>query len=201
MHVSIDLSSHKLVTVPPSRPGDSNLMVAQILGLIPLHQTTLLKSRPHKETSTLTGPWGYSLSPFRDWNGPGWWVLNHIFPFPMCLERVQRSLSFHPEVCRRNNVEFHNFRWNGELWWAGLAGTVVNGSRKKTSCSSVCMRGWGATIPLFIGENKWHHVGSISRHWAHSLTADFLTSWGLRIGCLQLFGCWALYCLGSSYPF
>ena len=54
MHVSIDLGFYKLVTVPPSRPGDSNLVVAKILGLIPLHQTTLLKSKPHKESSTLT---------------------------------------------------------------------------------------------------------------------------------------------------
>ena len=55
MHVSIDLSFHKLVTVSPSKPGDSSLMVAKILGLTPLHQTTLLKSEPHKESSTLTG--------------------------------------------------------------------------------------------------------------------------------------------------
>jgi hypothetical protein len=55
MHVSIDLGFHKLVTVPLSRPGDNNLMVAQILGLTSLHQTTLLKSEPHKESSTLTG--------------------------------------------------------------------------------------------------------------------------------------------------
>ena len=55
MHISIDLGFHKLVTVPPSRPGDSSLMVAKILGLTPLHQTTLLKSEPHKESSTLTG--------------------------------------------------------------------------------------------------------------------------------------------------
>ena len=55
MHVFIDLGFHKLVTMPPSKPGDSSLMVAQILGLTPLHQTTLLKSEPHKENSTLTG--------------------------------------------------------------------------------------------------------------------------------------------------
>jgi hypothetical protein len=54
MHVSIDLGFHKLVTMPSSRPGDSNLMVVKILGLTPLHQTTLLKSEPHKGSSTLT---------------------------------------------------------------------------------------------------------------------------------------------------
>uniref|UniRef100_A0A2N9F8H4 Uncharacterized protein n=1 Tax=Fagus sylvatica TaxID=28930 RepID=A0A2N9F8H4_FAGSY len=55
MHVFIDLGFHKLVTVPPSRPGDSILIVAKILGLTPFHQTTFLKSEPHKESSTLTG--------------------------------------------------------------------------------------------------------------------------------------------------
>jgi hypothetical protein len=55
MHVSIDFDFHKLATVPPSRPGDSSLMVIKILGLTPLHQTTFLKSKPHKGSSTLTG--------------------------------------------------------------------------------------------------------------------------------------------------
>ena len=55
MRVSIGLGFHKLVTVPLSRPGDSNLMVAQTLGLTPLHQTTLLKSEPHKESSIFMG--------------------------------------------------------------------------------------------------------------------------------------------------
>ena len=63
MHVSIELSFHKLATVPPSRPGDSNLMVAKILGLTPLHQTTLLKSKPHKESSTLMGL-GHGATPY-----------------------------------------------------------------------------------------------------------------------------------------
>jgi hypothetical protein len=55
MHVSIDFGFHKLVTMSPSRPGDSSLIVAKILGLTPLYQTTLLKSEPHNESSTLTG--------------------------------------------------------------------------------------------------------------------------------------------------
>ena len=54
MHVSIDLGFHKLITVPPNRPDDNSLMVAKILELTPLHQTTLLKSEPHKKSSTLT---------------------------------------------------------------------------------------------------------------------------------------------------
>ena len=55
MHVSINLGFHKLIIVPPSRLDDSSSMVAKISGLTPLHQTTLLKSEPHKESSTLTG--------------------------------------------------------------------------------------------------------------------------------------------------
>jgi hypothetical protein len=55
MHASIDLGFHKLIIVPLSRPNDSSSMVAKISGLTPLYQTTLLKSEPHKESSTLTG--------------------------------------------------------------------------------------------------------------------------------------------------
>ena len=55
MHVSVDLGFHKLATVPPNRPDDCSLMVAKILELTPLYQATLLKSEPHKESSTLTG--------------------------------------------------------------------------------------------------------------------------------------------------
>ena len=55
MHVFIDLGFHKLATVPPNRSSDNSLMVTKILGLIPLHQTTLVKSEPHKGSSTLTG--------------------------------------------------------------------------------------------------------------------------------------------------
>ena len=55
MHVSIDLGFHMLATMPPNRPSDSSLMITKILGLTPLHQTTLFKSEPHKGSSTLTG--------------------------------------------------------------------------------------------------------------------------------------------------
>ena len=94
MHVFIDLGFHKLATMSPSRPGDSSLMVAKILGLTPLHQTTLLKSEPHKGSSTLTGL-GRGATP---------WVLfriemdmgHEVFPFPVYLGCAQRSLSFYP---------------------------------------------------------------------------------------------------------
>ena len=55
MHVSCNFGFNKLIIVPPSRPDDSSLMVTKILGFTPLHQTTLLKSEPHKGSSTLTG--------------------------------------------------------------------------------------------------------------------------------------------------
>jgi hypothetical protein len=55
MHVSRDLGLHKLIIMPPNRPNDSSSMVAKISGLTPLHQTTLLKSEQHKESSILMG--------------------------------------------------------------------------------------------------------------------------------------------------
>jgi hypothetical protein len=55
IHVSINLGFHKLIIVPPSRLDNSSSMVAKISGLTPLHQTTLLKSELHKESSTLMG--------------------------------------------------------------------------------------------------------------------------------------------------
>uniref|UniRef100_A0A2N9HEW3 Uncharacterized protein n=1 Tax=Fagus sylvatica TaxID=28930 RepID=A0A2N9HEW3_FAGSY len=66
MHVSCDFGFHKPIIVPPSRPNDRSSMATKISGLTPLHQTTLLKSDQHKESSFLTGlgRGSYSLSPF-----------------------------------------------------------------------------------------------------------------------------------------
>ena len=69
MHVSIDLGFHKLIIVPPSRLDDSSLVVGKISGLTPLHQTTLLKSEPHKKSSTLTGL-GHGATPAASLNRP-----------------------------------------------------------------------------------------------------------------------------------
>ena len=55
MHVFIDLGFHKLIIVSPSIPDDSSSMVAKISRLTLLHQTTLLKSEPHKESNIITG--------------------------------------------------------------------------------------------------------------------------------------------------
>ena len=54
MYVFIDLSSHKPIIVPPSRPNDNSSRVAKISGQTPLHQTILLKSEQHKKSSILT---------------------------------------------------------------------------------------------------------------------------------------------------
>ncbi len=135
MHVSNDLGFHKLIIVPLSRPNDSSSMVAKILELTPLHQTTLLKWESHKEGSTLTGL-GHGATP---WVllGPEWtWVIGffyHISPFPMRLGCFQWSLSYYAEVCCMNSIRIHSFRWNGGLRWVGNAGAVWNG-RPTASC-------------------------------------------------------------------
>ena len=66
MHVSCNFGFNKLIIVPPSRPNDNSSMATKISGLTPLHQTTVLKSDQHKESSFLTGlgRGSYSLSPF-----------------------------------------------------------------------------------------------------------------------------------------
>uniref|UniRef100_A0A2N9H1T0 Uncharacterized protein n=1 Tax=Fagus sylvatica TaxID=28930 RepID=A0A2N9H1T0_FAGSY len=115
MHVSCDFGFHKLITVPPSRPNDSSSMATKILGLTPLHQTTLLKSDQHKESSFLTGlgRGSYSLSPFRTGMGMVMGFLSHFSIFhaswllPVVFELLCRSLlreqyqnSWFPVECR-----------------------------------------------------------------------------------------------------
>ena len=134
MHASINLGFYKLIIMPPNRPNDSSSLVAKISGLTPLHQTTLLKLEPHKESSTLTGldrratPWVFL--------GLEWtWVMGfffyHISPFSMRLDCFQWSLSCYAEVCCVNSIKIHSFRWNGGLRWVGNAGAVW---KWKTSC-------------------------------------------------------------------
>ena len=60
---SIDFGSYKLATMSPNRPSHSCLMVTKALGLIPLPQTTLIKSQQHKRSSTLTGL-GHGATPW-----------------------------------------------------------------------------------------------------------------------------------------
>ena len=91
MHASIDLGFHKLIIVPPNRPNNSSLMVAKISGLTPFHQTTLLKSDQHKESSFLIGldRGSYSLSPFGTGMGMGYgfFPISHAsWLFPIVFE-------------------------------------------------------------------------------------------------------------------
>jgi hypothetical protein len=115
MHVSCDFGFYKLIIVPPSRPNDSSSMATKILGLTPLHQTTLLKSDQHKESSFLTGlgRGSYSLSPFGTGMGMVMGFLSHFSIFheswllPVVFELLCRSLlceqyqnSWFPVECR-----------------------------------------------------------------------------------------------------
>ena len=100
MHVSCDFHFHKLIIVPPSRPNDSSSMVTKISGLTPLHQTTLLKSDQHKESSFLKGlgRGSHSLSPFGTGMGMVMGFLSHFSIFhaswllPVVFELLCRSL-------------------------------------------------------------------------------------------------------------
>jgi hypothetical protein len=100
MHVSCDFGFHKLIIVPPSRPNDSSSMATRISGLTPLHQTTLLKSDQHKESSFLTGlgRGSYSLSPFGTGMGmvmgfPSHFLISHAsWLLPVVFELLCISL-------------------------------------------------------------------------------------------------------------
>ena len=67
MHVSIDLSFHKLATVPPSRPDDSSLMVTKILGFTPLHQTNS-SNLNHIRGAVPSRVWAVGLLPKSFWD-------------------------------------------------------------------------------------------------------------------------------------
>ena len=81
MHVSCDFGFYKLIIVPLSRPNDSSSIATKISGLTPLHQTTLLKSDQHKESTFLKGLGreSYSLSSFGIGMGMVMGFLSHFF--------------------------------------------------------------------------------------------------------------------------
>ena len=140
MHASIDLGFHKLIIVPPNRPNNSSLMVAKISGLTPLHQTTLLKSEPHKESNTLTGlgrgatPW-VLLGPEWTWSRV---FLSHLpncnasWLFPIVFELLFRSL-----LREQYQNSWFPVGWRAEINW-----------RCWTSLKMIdqlllsCLRGW-----------------------------------------------------------
>ncbi len=152
MHVSRDLGLHKLIIMPPSRPNDSSSMVAKISWLTPLHQTTLLKSEQHKESSILMGldrgatPWvllGSELT----------WVMGFFIPFPYfpCILAIsnglwaviQKSAAWTvPELMISGGMEGWNELEMLEQFENGRPAALVMFERM------------GATVPLFISENK-----------------------------------------------
>ena len=129
---SIDFGSHKLATMPPSKPSDNCLMVTKVLGLTPLLQTTLLKSQQHRGSS-ISRVWavGLLLGSFSDWDGHGSWFCIMFFQSPCVLAVPNGPLSIYLEVCRMYSTEIHDFQWDRKLWWAGDVGAAWRGSRKK----------------------------------------------------------------------
>jgi hypothetical protein len=119
MHVSCDFGFHKLIIVPPSRPNDSSSMATKISGLTPLHQTTLLKSDQHKESSFLTGldSGSYSLSPFGTGMGMVMGFLSHfsIFHASWLLSVVFELL------CRSLLREQYQNSWFPVEWRVGMS--------------------------------------------------------------------------------
>ena len=151
MHVSIDFGFHKLVTVPLNRPGDSSLMVAKISGLTPFHQTTLLKSEPHKESSTLTGlgrgatPWvflGLKLT----------WVMSFFIifsQFPYVLS-VSNGLWAVIQKFAAWTVS-ESIIFDGIEGWDKLE--MLGQFEMEDQLPLARLREWEATVPLFISEN------------------------------------------------
>ena len=152
MHASINLGFYKLIIMPPNRPNDSSSLVAKISGLTPLHQTTLLKSKSHKESSTLMDL-GRGATP---WVllGPEWtWVMGFFITFPHfpCILAVsnglwaviQKSVAWTvPELMVSGGMEGWDKLEMLEQFENGRPATLVMFERME------------ATVPLFISENK-----------------------------------------------
>ena len=166
MHVSCDFGFHKLVIVPPSRPNDSSSWLP-ISGLTPLHQTTLLKSDQHKESSFLTslGRGSYSLSPFRTGMGmvmgcSSYFFISHAsWLLPIVFEPLCKSL-----LRKQYQNSWFLVEWKAGVSWSSLK--MINQlllSRWKR---------WHAAVLLFFSKTG-HGVGSISsRYVTHTLTAS-----------------------------
>ena len=119
MHVSCDFGFHKLIIMSPSRPNDSSSLVALISRLTPLHQTTLLKSDQHKESSFLTGlgHGSYSLSPFGTGMGMVMGFLSH-FPIPHAFQLLPIVFEL---LCRSLLREQYQNLWFPVVWRAGMS--------------------------------------------------------------------------------
>ena len=163
-------------------------MGTQISELTPLHQTTLLKSDQHKESSFLTGlgHGSYSLSPLGTgmvmaMGFPSCFFISHAFwLLPVVFELLCRSLL-------REQYQNSLFPVNEELKWA--IGTWVIW-KWWVGCSFHVGED-GPTVVFLFFSKIGHSMGSASsRHAVFPLSAWVQTSWDPRIGCLQLF--WVL---------
>ena len=93
----IDFGSHKLATMPPSRPGDNSLMVTKVLGLTPLYPNHTPKVSTTEGSSTLTGL-GRGATSWVLFELKWTWImgLHHFFPVPMCLGCTPWSIKLLP---------------------------------------------------------------------------------------------------------
>ena len=195
MHVFIDLGSHKLIIVPPSRPNDNNSMVAKI--------SRLPSTKPHSSSQNhirrVVHSWiwavGLLLESFWDQNGHGLWVFLSHFPIshaswllPCLWAVMQKSAAW---TVSESMVSGGMEGWDEleilERFEYGRPAASCHVWEDGSYCSSLYL--W-----------KYNMV------WAPAATdiepipwqLQFLTWWGLRIGYPQLLECWATHPLGSS---
>ena len=162
MHISCDFGFHKLIIVPPSRPTNSSSMATKISGLTPLHQTTLLKSDQHKESSFLTGlgHGSYSLSPFGIGMDMVMGLPSHFFISNMsCLLPVVFEL-----LCiSLLREQYQNSLFPVE-WRAGMGWRCLNNLKIASWLLLSRWRRWHAAIPLFFSKIRYGVGSTSSRH-------------------------------------
>ena len=160
-------------------------MGTQISELTPLHQTTLLKSDQHKESSFLTGlgHGSYSLSPLGTgmvmaMGFPSCFFISHVFwLLPVVFELLCRSLL-------REQYQNSLFPVNEELEWAVGAWVIW---KWWVGCSCHVGEDGPATVFLFFSKIGRRMGSASGRHTTPPLSAWVQTLWDPRIGCLQLF--------------
>ena len=190
MYVFIDLGSHKPIIVPPSISNDNSSMVTKILGLTPLHQTTLLKSEQHKESSILTSL-GRGATPWILLGLEWAWVMSFFFitfpHFPYILAAsnslwvvMQKSAAWTvPELMISSGME----------GWDELE--MLEQFEMVNQLLLSRLRRWRILFLSLLMKirHDWASAAAVIEPIPCQL--QFLTSWGPRTGCLQLFKCWA----------
>ena len=163
-------------------------MVTKISGLTPLHQTTLLKSDQHKESSFLTGlgRGSYSLGPFETGMDMVMGLPSYFFISNMSwLQPVVFELLCISLLCEQYQNSLFPVEWRARMSWRCL-----NNLKMASWLLLSCWRRWHAAAFLFFSKIG-HSMGSAnSRHAVFPFSAWVQTSWDPRIGCLQLF--WVL---------